>query len=241
MSFEPNDEPPLPESIWNLLRRDEADPRAIRAAYWRFSRRRVEPISALRVLRWLAAGFAAGWGVAFAATGDPLFGAGLMRTRPPPAVVASTSAVPRAVTRPARAPTAPSATPPSESATTDSKPPSPSARAVGSTPQVALPEVTTADAKWQRAAVALKARDYTTAETALRELERGGTPSERDAASLSLAQVLLTRGRTVEARARLERLSVNASSAAVREKATALLAGSFSSGERSSGAPPVPQ
>jgi len=72
-------------------------------------------------------------------------------------------------------------------------------------------------------------------------VETTGTPSDRDAASLALAQVLLTRGRTVEARARLERLVRRAGSAVVREKAAALLAEPSTAGDRSNAVGPVPQ
>ena len=68
----PDHEPPLPESVWSLLRQDEPEPRAIQAAYYRFAARRREPVSAFKVVRWLALGFVAGGGVAFAAAGTPL-------------------------------------------------------------------------------------------------------------------------------------------------------------------------
>jgi hypothetical protein len=89
--------------------------------------------------------------------------------------------------------------------------------------------------------MALEVHDYDDAESALHELETSGAAGDRDAASLALAQVLLRRGRSVEARARLERLSSHASSPPVRTQAAALLGDIFSSGGRSAGTPAVPQ
>ncbi len=239
MGLDPSDELPLPEAVWDLYRRDEPDPRAIQAAYLRFAARRPEPLSAFRLLRWLVAGFAAGWGVAFAATGDPLFGAGLRRDVPAPVVEARAS-VRTYAPSPASAPATQSAFPP-ELPAPEPKPPNGSAHSGGAAPQAVLEEPPTIDPKWQRAAAALRARDYEAAEEALREVETAGAPADRDAASLALAQVLLTRGRVVEARARLERLSMHAGSALVREKATTLLAELSSPGDRSIATPTVPQ
>jgi hypothetical protein len=254
MSLDHDDEPPRAASVWALLQRDEPDPRAIQSAYLRFTARDRAHVSAFTLLRWLVAGFVLGWGVAFAATGDPLFGAGLRRTAQAPPPVATVVPRPTSTARARQhAPVEPSALPPLDSAAPpldSAAPPLESAaqERKGSTPPPAaslpapvLAELQAADPKWQRAAAALKLHDYATAETALREIERAGTPGDRDAASLALAQVLLTRGRGVEARARLERLSVHASVPLVREKARALLAEIFSSPERSSTAPPVPQ
>ncbi|HEX5100171.1 MAG TPA: hypothetical protein VFV94_11755, partial [Polyangiaceae bacterium] len=67
MSIPEDEQPPLPESIWNLLRRDEPEPEAIQSAYRRYVLRQPDRVSAFRVVRWLAVGFVAGGGVAFAA------------------------------------------------------------------------------------------------------------------------------------------------------------------------------
>jgi hypothetical protein len=241
MSLEHDDEPPPASAAWDLFRRDEPEPRAIQAAYLRFAARRPERVSALLLLRWLTAGFVLGWGVAFAATGDPLFGAGLRRAQPAAAAVSRVMPSARpSIRAPERTSDAPSALAPLDRAAPEPKPSSTGAHAFGSAPPSVLAESTATDPKWQRAAAALKARDYAAAETALREVETAGAPNDRDPASLALAQVLLTRGRMVEARARLERLSVHASSPLVREKATALLADSASAG-RSAATPAVPQ
>lgn len=232
MNVDERDEPPLPEAMWNLLREDEPQPRAVRAAYVRFLARRPAPVSVFVLLRWLAAGFALGWGVAFAATGDPLFGAGLRGSGGVEAPRAPSSHVRGGASH------APSSAP----VPVELVAPEPSGSALRiekSAPSSVFSSGS--DTKWQRAATALKALDYDAAETALRELETGGAPGDRDAASLAVAQVLLTRGRVVEARARLEHLSTAASSSLVREKATALLRALRSNGDRSSEKPSVPQ
>ncbi|HEY3500450.1 MAG TPA: hypothetical protein VGK73_37415 [Polyangiaceae bacterium] len=232
---------PLPEAVCEMLRRDEPEARAVQAAYLRFSARSHARISPFVLLRWLAAGFVAGWGVAFAATGDPLFGAGLRSKVPVEAPPAEPSAGIRA--NPVRAVepvTALSSEPVLREAPVPEPSSNPSRRAKSGLHGV-LGEPSTADPKWQRAATALKARDYATAESSLRELETAGAPGDRDAASLALAQVLLARGQRVDARARLSRLSATSASPVVREKAAALLAELLSNGERSDPAPAVPQ
>jgi len=240
MSSPRNDEPPLPESVWGLLRRDEPEPGDVQAAYRRFAARRLEPVSAFRVVRWLAVGFVAGGSVAFAATGAPA-----LRARFWPlhltARAGEASTVAHVPERPLRRAAPESAPAPAASATPPPAPPSDGARPAAESPHVVvLPEPPASDPKWQRAAAALKTHDYSAAENALREVETTGTPGDRDAASLALAQVLLTRGRTVEARARLERLTQRAGSALVREKAASLLADLSASGERSGAGAPVP-
>ena len=237
----PDREPPLPESIWNLLRQDEPDPRAIQAAYYRFAARRPKPVSAFKVVRWLALGFVAGGSVALAATGtarlrERLWPAHLAargaEAKPAPATPSSVAPASRATA---------SAPSPDVSSLPAPNPPSDALHPTSEAPRAVLPEPSPTDPKWQRAAAALKTRNYPAAESALREVETTGAPGDRDAASLALAQVLLTRGRVVEARARLERLSQRAGSTLVRDKARALLAEISSSGGRSPAAPSVPQ
>lgn len=241
MSLPPNDEPPLPEAIWNLLRRDEPEPHAIHAAYQRFITRRPEAVSPFRVARWLLVGFVAGGSVAFAATGAPLLGA---RFWPHHLTARDRSTAPAIAHSPVKAspPAARDDAPLAEPSAVPLRAPlSDSLHPIGEAPHAILPDPAPTDPKWQRAAGALKARDYVAAERVLREVETTGMPSDRDAASLALAQVLLTRGRTVEARARLERLTQRAGSALVREKAAALLADPSAPAERSFPLAPVPQ
>jgi len=235
MSLERDDDPPPSTAVWDLFRRDEPDPRAIQAAYLRFAGRRPERLSAFRVGRWLAVGFVCGLGVAFGASG---VSRRALREGSRPAV---TSAPPPHAQGQEHHAGAPRALPPIGAAAPAPPPSSSSPRLGASTGRTALTEAETTDPQWQRAAAALRVHDYASAEQALREVEIGGAPGDRDAASLALAQVLLSRGRAVEARARLERLQTRASSALVRSKAQALLEATFSSDGRSSAAPPVPQ
>lgn len=242
MSAMHDDDPPPSEGVWDLFRRDEPEAREIQAAYLRFAGRRPERLSVFRVARWLVVGFGAGLGVAFAATGVPLLGTGLYRTlRGGPHPHEGVPTAHPAARAPAREPPAPSALPLPSAAAAPEPASSGSARPPGPPPHATLGEPAPTDPKWQRAATALKTHDYSAAEAALREVETTGAPGDRDAASLALAQVLLTRGRVVEARARLERLRARASSALVREKAAALLGDVFSFGGRSSAAAPVPE
>jgi hypothetical protein len=236
-----NDAARLPESFWEALRRDEPDPRELTSAYLRFLARRPAPVSRFLLLRWLAAGFALGWGVAFAATGDPLFGAGLPRRDSVPTPAPDTSAPVRVRQSRAFAPASASAALASEPEPPGVQPPASAAPSARSSLHGVLPERAAADPQWQRAASALRARDYAAAEGALRELETAGVTGDREAASLALAQVLLARGRAVEARARLERLRTTAGSQLVRAKADTLLAESNSRSDRSSSGVPVPQ
>jgi hypothetical protein len=240
MSADEHEEPRFPEAMWDLLRHGDPDPRAVQAAYLRFVARR-RAVGPFVLLRWLLAGFAAGWGVAFAATGDPLFGAGRLLTTPVEAPVPEANS--SAPARPSRgpAPAASSVPTPGEQVMPAPEPSGTDARAAKPSLHGVLTEQFATDPKWQRAASALKARDYDASESALRELELAGTPADREAASLAVAQVLLTKGRLVEARARLERLRASAASALVREKAAALLTDPISTAERSPPAPAVPQ
>jgi hypothetical protein len=223
------DEPPLPGSLWDALRRDEPDPRAVQRAYLRFVTSPRARALHLGLVSWLVAGFVLGWGVVFAATGDPLFGAGLRAPAHaivPPVVAPSlvrAPASPRAV----RGPRATDAPAPIE--------PRPSVRRAVPGPAPAVSAAAPRDPKWQHVADALRARDFVAAQTALVELEAAGTPADRDAATLALAQVLVTVGRLSDARARLERLSTSSASAVVREQAARLLADISSAADRSDG------
>ena len=242
MSLDTNDGPALPRAVVDVLRRDEPEPEVVQAAYRRYALRRPEPVSMRHVVRWLAVGFVAGSSAAFAATGtaqwrNRIWGsAELLARGPQTSPTVTNRRLPRV-----SAPAAPSDAPPSSSATPLPEPHDDPPHALGESSRVVLPAPLATDPEWQRAATALKRQDLTAAEAALRGVETTGTASDRDAASLALAQVLLTRGRLVEARARLERLSKSSGSATVREKATALLAQLSSSVERSIPAPLVPQ
>lgn len=237
------DDRALPRAFWDALRHDEPDPHTVDRAYRRFVAAPVHvPPPRLLLGRWLLGGFALGWGVVFAATGDPLFGArshwlselapsgvpseppGARKPRggtPPPAkVVGSTP------------PASSNDVPPT---LTEAPPP-----AATAAPELARSRANgdfRVDPTWQRAAAALRTHDYAAAEAALFDLEHQGTPSAREAASLALAQVLLARGQTATARTRLERLSVSAHSVVTRDKARALLSAPSVGSDRSNSEP----
>jgi hypothetical protein len=221
------DEPSVKEAFWNTLRRDPADPRAIERAYWRFTRASVPRRTPFRVGRWLIVGFVAGVGAVSAATVARHVVARWTTVTPRDGSNSNHEAAARDARRASprnRSAAAPSAVPEVPSAAAaDGAPSSSAARAVA--PRAADTVPVALDPKWRRVSDALRANDYRTAETALRELETRGAPAERESASLSLAQVLLARGRVAEARPRLERLRATARSSLVQQKATALLAG----------------
>ena len=230
------DEPSVKAAFWTTLRQDPADPRDIARAYWRFTRASPPQRAPFRVARWLFVGFVAGVGVVSAATAARHVVA--RWTTLAPVEGSHANPIPSARRSPAsRARSVPPvssvalAAPDVPSAAVPTVPP----HAVAPAPEVRTPPVL--DPKWQRVSEALRSNDYTTAETALRELETRGTPSDRESASLSLAQILLARGRGPEARPRLERLSRAARSSLVREKAGAMLAGMNPSADRSARGP----
>jgi hypothetical protein len=54
------DEPSLPESFWNTLRRDDTNERDVDRGYFRFTMSRTLPRPPVRVIHYLVFGFAAG-------------------------------------------------------------------------------------------------------------------------------------------------------------------------------------
>jgi hypothetical protein len=54
------EEPSLPESFWNTLRRDEPNERDVDRGYFRFTMSRSVPRPPVRVVHWLVFGFLAG-------------------------------------------------------------------------------------------------------------------------------------------------------------------------------------
>jgi hypothetical protein len=219
--------PKLPDALWDTLRSDEPDPRAIERAYQRFvAPRRPGPARRLGFVRWVAVGLLAGWGLAHAATGSPFFpkaggaGEGAALGAPSARRLSSTLRA-RAV---ALAQTSVNAPPSGAAAVPGARQPTESPPASARVEVVpAISERAALEPQWQRVARALKQRDYAEAQLALAALESGAASDEREAASLALSQVLLAKGRGVEARARLERLQIDARSALVREKARLLL------------------
>jgi hypothetical protein len=203
-------ESPLPAALWEALRHDEPEPHEIERAYRRFVAEPRTPRHELAFLRWFALGLLSCSGLLFAATHVvPRFRARQVvvpqpaRKSAPSASAALWRQLPEVV---------PVASAPAASVAS-------ARRALERAP---LPPE--AARRWQSVALALRQHDYAAAETALMELEASSSRTESEAASLSLAQVLLARGRVDAAQAKLERLSQSASSGLVRDKSAALLA-----------------
>ena len=211
---------PISPAIVQAWRADaEHDPDQQRA-YLRFLQKR--PLRArvhpLQIVGWLVAGMLLGMGSLYAATGVPwrqLLGSSNTLERRYAERPASAHA--RNVPAPTVAPAKSSASPPAST----QEPPAPSAvtfpEQVEPAPSSAAPE------SWQRAARALRERDFDAANEALIRLSQQGSQEEREAAGLLRAQFLLNEQRTAEARAALVELSRTSSSALVREKANRLL------------------
>jgi len=218
MSSRHPDGPPLPLALLEAWQDQAADSRQVQRAYLRFLRRR-RPVRArapgLQIARWILVGALIGIGTVYAATG-PLrrFGRSeeVVVRRASPPVAASPSprtALPLASPREsASAPVVP-------------QPPLPSA-VNGAVAPAALAAST--NAQWQRAARGLRERDFETANTALEELARQGSNTERESAQLVQAQLLLSQGREDEAANLLRSLRTSARSATVRQKSAELLA-----------------
>jgi hypothetical protein len=77
---------------------------------------------------------------------------------------------------------------------------------------------------WAKAAQGLRNDDFAATQAALATLEQAGSASDREAARLIRAQLMLHQGNASGARALLQDLANNAQSAQVRAKARSLLA-----------------
>lgn len=233
---------PLSEADWEALRRDEPHPRDVELAYRRFTASRFPRLTDWALWRWLFAGLAAGVSVVSAATGYRwTTSLRSVSTLAPSAVPRPAASVPESAPRRAALSRPPASSsvvtpPPTERVITP-------ARAAAA--RAALPDVpdeaTTNDPKWQDVARALRERNYAGAEAALNALEVGRAAADREAATLTLAQVLMANDRAAEARSRLELLSTTARSPLVREKAKHLLAQLRAHEERSTTAPAATQ
>jgi hypothetical protein len=91
-------------------------------------------------------------------------------------------------------------------------------------PRVRGPEAKRkAEAKWADVAKSLRSKDYDRAQHSLNELSQSGDAVERDTARLSLAQLWLQQGKTVQARQLLRELSASGASPFIRKRAGELL------------------
>jgi len=219
--------PGLSAAALRTLREDQPSQRELSAAYQRFARRPPRRAPALVVSRWLIAGLAMGLGVAFGAE------AVVQQLHPPPAPEAPApvsapravrKAVPRNTPLHSREDTLEPTAEPLPSSP-EVKPPRAAGSANWKAPPVSSEQRPAADsAVWAKAAQGLRNNDFAETEAALATLEHAGSATDREAARLIRAQLMLHQGDADGARALLRDLADGAQSAQVRAKARSLLA-----------------
>jgi len=223
------DQPEIPGlslAALHVLREDQPSESELAAAYWRFARKTQHYPSGLIVSRWLLAGLVMGLGLAFGAEAAvKRFDQPLPAEQPAPLVVphAAQKLAPLSVPqpRPASSPESPAQppTPPSE----------PKGTRAASSAQPKLSPLETDErppadsAVWTKAAQGLRDNDLAATQSALSTLEQAGSESDREAARLIRAQLMLHQGNTSGAQALLRDLAKNAQSSQVRAKARSLL------------------
>ena len=225
MMSRPHDEKPFPGLLVEAWRTDTASSAELVVGYRRFLRERAKRRLAPRVAAWLFAGAVLGVGLAQAASALPLrwFHSQPSSVVQPP-VARATAPRARAAASVPTASLAPSATQPEPSATTPiqlGRRPLPVASAFDAAPSVptATPNLRE---QWQQVAIALRSNDFARAESALLELERSASGSERDAARLSRAQLLSSHGHYAQALELAMQLAASAQSDLVRDQAREL-------------------
>jgi hypothetical protein len=220
------DFPELSAAALRVLREDQPSVRELAAAYQRFARKPQRRSAGLLVSRWLLAGLVMGLGVAFGAQ------AVVRRLQPTsvaerPEPVAAPSAARKAAVRSAPVPSpqdtpelpAQPLAPPSEL-----KPPRAASFASPKAVTVGVDERPPADsAVWAKAAEGLRNNDFAETQSALATLENASSATDREAARLIRAQLMLHQGDASGARTLLHDLASNAQSAQVRSKARSLL------------------
>lgn len=207
----PEDEA-LPRALVEAWRGDPAEPHEVQRAYLRFLRETTPKggASARSVARWVAFGSAIGMGGVYAATGTLHWLEERSSAVPAPSPAVRSAAPSRSVSSNVQLvpqPVLPKSVP------------APRERSL----PLPLPLPSAATEHWQRAAKGLREKDFATANAALAELARQGTPDERESARLVQAQLRVSQGRLVEAAELLRSLQADAQSAAIREKARGLL------------------
>lgn len=223
------DQPDLPglsAAAVRVLRDDQPSDGELSAAYQRFLRKPKRHSPGLLVSRWVIAGLAMGLGVAFGAEAvvQRLYpSAPTERSAPPTAPSAARNAAALRAPQPSRLDAPESSAAPLASPS-ELKPP----RALGSSsPKAATlgsDERPPADsAVWAKAAQGLRNNDFAETQSALATLEHAGSATDREAARLIRAQLMLHQGDANGARALLQELANNAQSAQVRAKARSLL------------------
>lgn len=210
----------MPRALIEAWRDEPFDPMRIERAYLRFRRRSSTASRRHPAVfgRWLALGIAIGMGSVYAASAASN---ALSGTKAAPVVAPSASpVVPLAAnraSRPRRAiePSEPSTPKPTAIASgTSPLPPPP---VLGNVPAVASAE------QWRRAARGMRQGDLEGASAALSELSRHGSAADRESALLVQAQLLLSQGKTEQAKGMLQTLADSASAPSVRRKSTELL------------------
>lgn len=216
MSLPTIDEPVVPRALVQVWRDGCEDKPSARRAYARFVRRGARPrVNVLATVGFLLAGMLVSMGSLYAANGAPLrwLGLGGPVSLPESRPTLQPGSAKVSVPRPLAA--APPASPPEAASALPSEP--------KSFPAVAGAAAPSAPEQWQRVARALRGRDFTSADTALRELTARTIGDEREAAQLAHAQLLLSNGHEAAAISLLQALQLSAGSSSVQRKAAELL------------------
>jgi len=223
------DQPDLPLSprALRVLREDQPSERELQSAYQRFMRKPQRRSPSLLVSGWVFAGLVLGLGVAFGAE------AVVQRMNPPlPLAPPNTPlSAPRSahVKLPYRAPSADQTT---ASELSPELPTSPQQPPLARPPSSVNPKALASDSGepapansevWAKAAEGLRHNDVAETEAALAKVEHSGSTTDREAARLIRAQLMLHQGDSNGARALLRDLADNAQSEPVRAKARSLL------------------
>ncbi|MEI9940465.1 MAG: hypothetical protein WDO69_24895 [Pseudomonadota bacterium] len=214
--------PVLSSAALQVLREDQPSDRELASAYERFARGTQRRAPGLLVSRWLIAGLVMGLGVAFGAEAAVQE---LQHLRaPPPAQRPVSEAAPRVRKAAPSNASLPSLAKSTVAPITPPHIPSPSSPNPKTSGSSAETTPTADSAIWAKAARGLRNNDFAETESALTTLERAGSPTDREAARLIRAQLMLHHGDASGARALLRDLADNAQSAQVRVKARSLLA-----------------
>lgn len=221
----------VPPALAEAWRADVPSPAELRRGYARYMRRRPAGGAWLRLVARVAVGLVLGVGLAQAAS--VVHARWVARQEPTRALPSPPRAQRVQSVAPANVPAlpVPSASTPPVAAHV----PSTSAHTHFEPPPGFVQE------QWQRAAEALRDRDFVRAEAAFIQIERNVGGAEGDAARLARAQLLASYGRTAEARTLASDLQEHARSALVREKARALWSrlSKIDTEHRSTGADPA--
>jgi cytoskeletal protein RodZ len=215
----------LSRAALHALREDQPTVHELRAAYTRFTGTRERRSPRLLVSRWLIAGVVMGLGIAFGAEAVvqqlspaepavPSAPAALQRSAP--------KAAPLPAVQPSSAGTVEPAVEPPPS-TSDLKPVRAPSFGSAKAPAVNADDAPADSAVWAKAAEGLRNNDSAETQSALATLEHAGSSTDREAARLVRAQLMLHQGDKNGARALLQDLANNAQAAQVRAKARSLL------------------